>query len=241
MRALALGLGAAPSEAPPPLYSFDRGTGRLAITTPRYSTAIVPDNRGAFDYGGIELARLFGPGQRVAATTGGRPPSAFGVVLRDRAGRALLASQGGRRRARIRLLDRSAPFGAFRRLRATGAVERGGLRIATTHAFEPSAIAVAWRIRCGRGCAGAEVQLPTWDEDAAIAVDGAPLTSAVPLAAGARLQLGARYAATVEAAPPGATIEPVATAPQRTAPHPGPTAVIRLPAGATRVAVRLSP
>ena len=48
MRAVALGLGERPSALPPPLYSFDRETHRLAVTTPAYSTAVVPDNRHAF-------------------------------------------------------------------------------------------------------------------------------------------------------------------------------------------------
>ena len=61
-RAIGLGLGRMRSAEPPALYAFDPDTGRLAVTTPRYSTAIVPDNHGAFAYGGIELARLFGPG-----------------------------------------------------------------------------------------------------------------------------------------------------------------------------------
>ena len=47
-RAIALGLGRAPAAEPPPLWAFDPDTGRLAVTTPRYSTAIVPDDRDAW-------------------------------------------------------------------------------------------------------------------------------------------------------------------------------------------------
>ena len=243
----ALGLGARPAADPPPLYAFDRETGRLAVTTPRYSTAIVPDNRGAFAYGGIELARLYGAGQRVAATTGGRPPSAFGVVIRDAAGRALLASQGGRSRTRLRLLDRDAPSGPFRQLRATGTIARAGLRITTTHRFDADGIAVRWDIRCRGGCAGREieVQLPTWGEDAVIASQLAgPLTGPTPFAATDRLQLGAGYAVTPIRVPAGAMLLPLRTAPQPTAPHPGPTLAVRLEPGtasATTLAVRIEP
>ena len=247
MRALTLGLGARPAADPPPLYSFDRETGRLAVTTPRYSTAIVPDNRGAFAYGGIELARLYGAGQRVAATTGGRPPSAFGVVIRDAAGRALLASQGGRSRTRLRLLDRDAPSGPFRQLRATGTIARAALRITTTHRFEADGIAVRWDIRCRGGCAGREieVQLPTWGEDAVIVSQlTGPLTGPTPFAAADRLQLGAGYAVTPVRVPAGAMLLPLRTAPQPTAPHPGPTLAVRLEPGtasATTLAVRIEP
>jgi hypothetical protein len=251
MRALTLGLGRKPAADPPPLYHYDRGTGRLAVTTPRYSTAIVPDNRGAFAYGGIELARLFGAGQRVAATTGGRPPSAFGVVIRDAAGRALLASQGGRTRARIALLDRAAPAGSFRRLRARGTIARAGLRVTTTHRFEPDGIDVRWDIRCRGGCAGREidVQLPTWGEESVITVQRpgappAPLTAPVPFGSADRLQLGTGYAVAPTRVPAGATLLPLASAPQPTAPHPGPTLVIRLDAraaSATSLALHIAP
>ena len=43
--------GAAPAR-PPALYAFDPETGRLAVTTPAYNTAIVAVNHGAFPYGG---------------------------------------------------------------------------------------------------------------------------------------------------------------------------------------------
>ena len=70
---------------------------RLAVTTPRYSTAIVPDNRGAFDYGGIDLARLYGPGQRVAGHDRRR---AAGRVRADRPRRR--RARGARDPARAR-------------------------------------------------------------------------------------------------------------------------------------------
>jgi hypothetical protein len=252
MRAILLGLGDAPATVPPPLYSFDRETGRLAVTTPSYSTAIVPDNRRAFAYGGIELARLFDGSQRVAATTGGTPPNAFGVVVADAAGRTLLASQDGGRRGRLRVLGRRPPAGSFRELRATGRVVAGGLRISTTHRFRAHDIAVRWDIRCDGRCGTIDVHLPTWGEDSLIDVHGrdgsrAPLSGALPLAGVARLDLGAEagYTVTPLNRPPGAVVVPVATAPQPTDPHPGPTLAIRLAAGpdvrATNVAVRIRP
>jgi hypothetical protein len=252
MRAIALGLGDAPATAPPPLYSFDRETGRLAVTTPSYSTAIVPDNRRAFAYGGIELARLFDGGQRVAATTGGTPPNAFGVVVGDTAGGTLLASQDGGSRGRLRVLGRRPPAGSFRELRATGRVAADGLRITTTHRFRAHDIVVRWDVSCQSRCGTIDVHLPTWGEDAAIEVhhrDGshAPLAAPVALADVARAELGAEagYTVTPIGPPPGAILVPVATAPQPTDPHPGPTLAIRLAAGPavreTSLAVRIRP
>ncbi|HEY8492337.1 MAG TPA: hypothetical protein VIN04_00495, partial [Myxococcota bacterium] len=117
-QAAVLGLGRIAAEVPPPLYAFDPDTGRLAVTTPAYNTAIVPVNQGAFPYGGVELARLFDGDQRIAANVGGRPPAAFGVVVRDRRSGHQTASQRGRarpdlRRPPLRLLE--APRGAVAR------------------------------------------------------------------------------------------------------------------------------
>jgi hypothetical protein len=251
MRAIALGLGDEPAALPPPLYAFDRETGRLAVTTPFYSTAIVPDNRGAFAYGGIEPARLFDGEQRVAATTGGTLPNAFGVAVYDAAYRPLLASQDGAAHgARVRVLGGRAPTGSFRELRAAGRIAGNGIAITTTHRYRAREIDLRWQVRC-RGDCGArtvDVHLPSWGADAVIDVhrrDGthAPMAEAVALADVARVELGGRYEATPLGGPPGAVLLPVATTPQPTAPRPGPTLAIRLVAGApfahTGLAVRL--
>ncbi len=91
-RAWAAGLGRKAGVVPPPLYSFDPATGRLAVTTPRYNTAITAVTHGAYPYGGIDLARLFDDRQNVAATLGAKPPSSFGVIVRNRRGRARLVT-----------------------------------------------------------------------------------------------------------------------------------------------------
>ena len=89
---VAAGLGRTAGAVPPPLYSFDPATGRLAVTTPRYNTAITAVTHGAYPYGGIDLARLFDDRQNVAATLGAKPPSSFGVIVRNRRGRARLVT-----------------------------------------------------------------------------------------------------------------------------------------------------
>ncbi len=95
-RAVHDGLGHAHGERPPPLYAYDRGIGRLAITTPVYNTAVVAVSNGAFPYGGIELARLFDSGQRVAGGIGPYGAAGFGVTISD-GNRTVLASQTPRR------------------------------------------------------------------------------------------------------------------------------------------------
>jgi hypothetical protein len=73
-RAVAAGLGSAPAVEPPPLYAVDPGTGRLAISTPSYNTAVVPVSQGAFPYGGSSW-RGCSTGARTRSPTsaGGRP------------------------------------------------------------------------------------------------------------------------------------------------------------------------
>ena len=91
-RAVFAGLPARPGAEPPALYSFDPGTGRLAVTTPRYNTAITAATNGAYPYGGIDLARLYDDRQEIAATLGARVPASFGLVARNRHGRIRLAT-----------------------------------------------------------------------------------------------------------------------------------------------------
>jgi hypothetical protein len=233
-RAVVLGLGRMEPTEPPPLYAYDRDSERLAVTTPRYSTAIVPHGNGALAYGGIELARLFGAGQRVAANVGGVPPDAFGVVARG------VESQGGSG-GRLRVLRRH-PRGPFRVLDAVGTVRRRGVRIATHHRFRHGSIEERWTVRCG--CA-AEIHLPTRAGTAIELVlrDGSrsPVEPGATLAGVARIDLGG-YVAKPIGVPRGARLYPVAPRPQPTAPRPGPTLAIRLPAvSAATAGLRLVP
>lgn len=249
-RAVALDLGSKPFEDPPPLFAFDSDTGRLAVTTPRYSTAIVPDNRGVFPYGGIDPARLFGPGQTVAANVGGVPPAAFGVVAGG------LASQHTRS-GRLRLVHgpRAAPSGLragpFRVIEARGTVSRGRVRIRSSHRFRTTAIESRWRVTCAGGCRRrVDAHFPTWGAGAQINVvrrDGTrvPLTRRFRLSEAAALELGRGYRVVPLHAPRGATLVVVPVARQPTNPHPGPTLRIELARGETfrlRVlAVRIEP
>lgn len=65
-----------PGQAPPALCAFDPGHG---VTTPSYNTAIVAVNRGAFPYGGLDLARLLDGDEEVAGTLGGTGAATFGL------------------------------------------------------------------------------------------------------------------------------------------------------------------
>jgi hypothetical protein len=178
VRAIGLGMGSAPSAEPPPLWAFDYDTGRLAISTPRYSTAIVPDDRGAFGYGGLEPARLFGPGQRVASGIGGRPPEAFGIAVYDAVGRSVLSSQRPRKGLGLRIVRSPAgrlahpraypraPYaGPFSVVEAVGSVRRRRVQVQSRHTFRRATIANRWTVGCRRVCPPYRVRafFPTWD------------------------------------------------------------------------------
>jgi hypothetical protein len=184
-RAATAGLGGTAGKEPPALYSYDPDIGRLSVTTPSYGTAIVAVNQDAFPYGGMDLARLFDGEGDVAGNPGGRPPAAFGVVVRGRSGRRVLASQIGRRTASLgrpplRLLKAPngggsarhlaawpqghAYGGPFTELVATGVTSAGELYVRSTNRFTPSFIETTWtlvRRGGGRTAYDAEALLPS--------------------------------------------------------------------------------
>jgi len=257
-RAIAAGLGHMTATEPPSLYSFDPDTGRLAVTTPSYNTAIVPVNQRAFPYGGIELARLFDGEQHVAANIGGRAPAAFGMRVQDSTGRQVFASQiGGSRVSRgvtpLRLTK--APVGAgataaaavghafagpFTDLRATGTASTSTLQERTNHRFTPRFIDESWSLRRVRGSAHltASVLFPSWGSRTARVVavlkDGTRVSvaaGAVSLDRVAYFQVVSEqggYVIVPRSRPAGAVARVVGTARQSSDPDPGPTLAIEL-------------
>ena len=90
---------------------------------PRYNTAIVAVNQGAFPYGGLDLARLYDARQEVAANIGGEAPAAFGLSVR--AGRTLLETQYGRRSGASALRLPGRPAAPLRRATRAGSSSCG--------------------------------------------------------------------------------------------------------------------
>ena len=269
-RAVAAGLGALPASAPPSLYAYDPDTGRLAVTTPTYNTAIVPVNQRAFPYGGIELARLFDGDQRVAANIGGRGDAAFGVSLRDADGRVALASQRGRDAVDpavtpLRLTHAPSGVGArastravrayagpFDELRATGSVASAAARVTSAHRFTATTIETRWTItrepRAGALSAG--VTFPSWGRRGrfvAVLRDGSRRrVTRRPLALREVVSFEAGgYVVVPLARPGGAVARTRRPAAQSSAPSPGPTLSIALARGSRfnriRFAVRIVP
>src|SRR3954470_17794103 len=257
-RAIAAGLGHMTATEPPSLYSFDPDTGRLAVTTPSYNTAIVPVNQRAFPYGGIELARLFDGEQNVAANTGGRAPAAFGMRVQDSTGRQVFASQIGHSRVSrgvtpLRLTK--APVGAgataaaavghafagpFTDLRATGTASTSTLQERTNHRFTPRFIDESWSLRRVRGSAHltASVLFPSWGSRTARG--GAGLKDGTRVSVAARavsldrvayfqvVSEHSGYVIVPRSRPAGAVARVIGTARQSSDPDPGPTLAIEL-------------
>jgi hypothetical protein len=251
-RAVAAGLGSARAKQPPPLYAFDPDTGRLAITTPAYSTAVVPSSRGAFPYGGIDLARLHDARQEPAGGIGGRPPAAFGVLVRDISGRKVVASQLPDRGA-LRLTR--APSGVhasasawtgrafagpFSDLRAAGIVREGGVAVRTRHRFTRGYVGTRWRVRraSGRSRQTVDVLFPSTGRGrarvTAVLRDGSerpiglarrPLRQIVYLHV---RSADAGYVVVPRSRPPGATVHLLRTRAQSSAPDAGPTLAVQL-------------
>ncbi len=260
-RAVAAGLGrAVVAKAPPALYSYDPDIGRLAVTTPRYNTAIIAASQHAFPYGGIELARLYDGEQNVAANIGGRAPAAFGVIARRPDGRAILASQAGgsapsRRVPRLRLTrapsgvgasatTRRAMAGAFTELEAVGRVARAGIAVASRYRFTPVWIEGRWSVT-GRSAGRVDVMFPSWGHGARVVAgmrDGRHVSLGCARLALADVRslhvISERSGYTIEplARPHGAVVGLVDTTPQSSAPSAGPSLVVALRHGAARTA-----
>ena len=259
-RAVTMGLGRMAGEEPPAFYAFDPDVGRLAVSTPSYSTAVVPVNRGAFPYGGIELARLFDGEGAPLTGVGGTAPSAPGIQVHDARGRLVLASQVGLdddpRRPPL-VLTRSpegavtnadtAPgsvhAGPFRILEAVGRRRRGDLLLTTRHRFTDRAIEERWSVerRSGHRWYRASVVLPSSGAQStveAIMRDGR-VTALIPGGGGVALRSVSRfrvrsrhgtYVVQPRAAGRGRA-RAIAMQPQATAPEPGPALELNLAAG----------
>jgi hypothetical protein len=255
-RAIDLGLGDRAAEQPPPVYAYDPDIGRLAVSTPSYSTAVLAANHGAVGYGGIELARLYDGDGRPVATIGGRPPAAFGVVVRDVANRTLLASQTSRLKPNLvdpplRLLHaprgtgrvvahpRHAYAAPFQRLEARGAVAARDVRIVTRHSFRADHVETTWTVAsAGRARRSVDVLFPAWTSAAqidAVLHDGTQVTlghGPISLARVAWFHLrgerGGYVVVVADRTAMHATARTLATSRQRYEPRPGPTLALRL-------------
>ena len=194
---------------------------------------------------------------------GGRPPAAFGIVVRGAGGRRVLATQDSPRDAsliltrsphgrvtRVRRHPRHPDAGAFRTLHAVGRAARRGAAVTARHRFRENYVETAWEIETRRRGLRAEAQFPSWGPGATItaALRGggtrtlAPGAGAVDVAGVAYFHLAGPRGGYVVVLPRRgrrpARAQRVARQPS--APRAGPTLVIALPHGAG-LRVRIAP
>jgi hypothetical protein len=260
MRALALGLDDMEAEAPPPFYSFDADVGRLSVSTPRYSTAVLADNGGAVPYGGIDLARLYDPEGVPIGGVGGRPPASFGVYLRRPSGRRVLSTQSAPRNATLELarsprgrvahtrrLPAHPDAGPFGVVEAVGRAARAGGEVTVRHRFTADFVESTWTVAHGRRRLLAEALFPSWGGVAARVVAVLADGTSTELAPGSAVSAaGVRYfhlagprGGYVLALTGGGRAAVRRVARQASAPRPGPTLVVAMPGHTLRA--RLAP
>ncbi len=158
------GLGGAPKAAPPPFYALDADIGRLAVSTPVYSTALIQP-QPTLGYGGLEPARILGADGNPLTGIGGAHAAALDLEVHARSGLTLDTEPGrrwtGRTIVRRWRLRRRGPRGTFTSLLARSSVRRGHIRIVIGHRFLPDRIRTSWDIHAPRGST-IRLSLPIW-------------------------------------------------------------------------------
>ena len=146
-RAATAGMGAAAATpTASAVYGYDPDVSRLAVSTRRYSAAIVAPSP-LVGNGGAELSRFYdSTGQPVSGTGGGGPSlTAFGLRV-ERGGRVLAETQPGQAwpAAPAPLHAGAAPGGGrFTALRTAATVAGpGAVRVRVEHAFEVDGVRV---------------------------------------------------------------------------------------------------
>lgn len=261
-QAIALDLAAVAPVQPPPVYSFDPDSQRLAVSTPSYSTAILVHNRDAVPYGGLDLCRLFDGSQRPVGSIAGTGLANFAARIRDSGGGVLLDTQMGNAASMSVAAvspegtersagPGSAPYpryayaGPMRGVTATGQVAHGDAAILTTHRLLPEAILLQWELTLPPH-ASWEVALPSYGSQASFAVEHAGASIQLQLdSSGPALSAVRRVLVKAEAggytiapltAPAGARLSAVRPSSATGAARPGPTLLI----AATRASARAS-
>ena len=158
------GLGAAPKAEPPAFYALDADIGRLAVSTPVYSTALIQP-QPTLGYGGLEPARIFGADGNPLTGIGGAHAAALSLAVRTRSGLTLDTQPGrrwtGRTIVRRWRLHHRGPRGTFTSLLARSWVRRGRIRIVIGHRFLPDRIRTSWDIDAPGGST-VRLSLPIW-------------------------------------------------------------------------------
>jgi hypothetical protein len=265
-QAIDLDLASIPGAEPPPMYSFDPDSQRLAVSTPVYASAILVHNRRAVSYGGLDPNRLFNGRAQPVGCTAGTGIANFLARIRDRGGRELLSTQLGEGASMsilatqhdgslLRAGPTSAPYprdayaGPMHSVQAYGRVAQGTTAIATSHLFTAETIRLEWKLTLP-AAAQWELALPSYGPLAGFLVERAAGQSRLVVGGapapldGVRQILvraeAASYAITPLALSRGAKLRVVNPPTDAGAARPGPTLLIEGPALAKARSVSLS-
>ncbi|MGX6447308.1 hypothetical protein ACVU7I_04480 [Patulibacter sp. S7RM1-6] len=229
------GLAAPAKTTPlPNAYAHDASIGRLAVTTSRYSTAIVQP-WATLRTGGLEPARLFDARGRALTHVGGGGAGTLGlrvlsgstVLVDTQTGRTRSGQSALRVPAKVR--DRSAKLPTA--LAATGRDRESGVTVDVAHRISVSRIRTTYAIRNDRTKAvTAELRIPTygsgtagsWKVGQRLDADELADTQTVVAPSGGRFRLA------LDGLPDDASGVVVRVAKQKGNPEPGPTLRVRM-------------
>ncbi|EHN10696.1 hypothetical protein PAI11_24470 [Patulibacter medicamentivorans] len=236
------GLAGGTGSALPAAVSHDADLGRLAVTTPRLSTAILAP-WSPMRVGGLEPARLLDGAARPLTGIGGSGPGSLGLTLRSGASTLIETEPGKPRKSESALKVPAANRNASRTLSGTltvsGTDSASRLGLTVSHRISTAAIRTTYTIRNSRpGTVTAELRIPTYGKGSGSLTVGQKL-SATALARQRAIVApsGGRFTLGLKGLPRGATGQVVKVAAQKGNPTPGPQLRIRftVPSGTTRV------
>jgi hypothetical protein len=241
-----------PSTEPPNWFAHDEETGRYTLSTPQYSTALLPARAGQ-SQGGLEPVRLFDGLMRPLTGLGGRGTGSFGLsIVKDGSTRLDTEPAIPTRQTTsdVRLgTDPPDTARSFQReADVTGGVRGTAGRIALRHRFHTGDIQTTYRLtRVAKG-ATITLRVPVWGTTGTIAIrQGAVTTDSdyvrttTPLTFAARTRDGAEMSVRFGGVPRSARIAFVELKPDSYHPHGQRQAIItfRAPASGRAVVTRL--
>jgi hypothetical protein len=248
-RAATAGLGAAAATpTAPAVYGYDPDVSRLAVSTRRYSAAIVAPST-LVGNGGAELSRLYDSTGQPVSGTGGSGPSltAFGLRV-ARGNRVLAETQPGRAwPAHAATLRAAVPAGGgrFTTLRSNATVVGiGAVKVRVEHAFDRDGIRVRHTV-LGAARATATLRFPAYGAAAftsrgdfgpelPIPATGLPAAQTLHV----KLHSGRGYTIVfTRPLPSGSQVRVVNARPARSAPRTTRTMVVDVPLASGRVLV----
>jgi hypothetical protein len=224
----------APVTPLPAAYSHDSDIGRLAVTTPRYSTAFLQPWT-PLRVGGLEPARLLDAHGRALTGVGGSGPGALGLTITAGPRRLIETQPGVRRKGHTELTvpksrrDHAAPLTGQMTVR--GGEASDGVDLDVTHRIDPGSLRTTYRVRNARSTAvQAELRIPTYGRGARGSLRVGQTLGPKALRRLLRITtpVGARFTVRLSGLPSGATGRVIRVATQAGNPTPGPQLRVRV-------------